>query len=122
LNQRITSARFPYIPIRIAIAGNPNPGTIEVDAFVDTGFDGDVVLPESFILELGEPRTTARWRMADGSLVVTGSYAANVELVGLPGQHPVRVSLLGPQAFVGRALTDRFRLILDHGRQVIVEP
>jgi hypothetical protein len=32
------------------------------------------------------------------------------------------ITALGDEPIVGRGVTDRFRLILDHGTQVIVEP
>jgi hypothetical protein len=35
---------------------------------------------------------------------------------------PVVISFLGEEALIGRAVTDRFRLTLDHGQRVIVEP
>jgi hypothetical protein len=38
------------------------------------------------------------------------------------GSVDVLVTVLGDEPIVGRGVTDRFRLVLDHGERVIVEP
>jgi hypothetical protein len=38
------------------------------------------------------------------------------------GPFPVVVTSLGDEPLIGRRLTDRFRVIEDHGARVIVEP
>ena len=47
----LTSARFPYIPLTVMV--NKRSETIE--ALLDTGFDGDIILPEG-LLTNGNPR------------------------------------------------------------------
>jgi predicted aspartyl protease len=90
-----------------------------IEALVDTGFDGDVVLPAGTVTAAPDFETT--WRLADGSRVRSSTYVAEVELRRLSGSYPVMASVLGDEFFVGRGLTDRFLLVLDHGRQLTVE-
>jgi hypothetical protein len=59
--------------------------------------------------------------MADGSRVATRVYLGSAELTGLSGSYPIAIAALGDEAIVGRGLTDRFLLILDHGRRLTIE-
>jgi predicted aspartyl protease len=93
----------------------------EVEAFVDTGFDGALILPLGSLPDDLEPDTHATWQLADGFELDAEAYLGQVELAGITGVYPVMISLLGEEAIVGRRLTDSFRLILDHGMRVIVE-
>ncbi len=120
MNQRLVSSRFPFIPIRVTVVGSTV--VADVEALIDTGFDGDVVLPEIWLDALGPPDKELKWRIADGSEVLTASYAANVQLVGIDGSYPAVLSVLGTEVIVGRGVTDRFLVSLDHGQSVIVEP
>jgi predicted aspartyl protease len=75
---------------------------LEVEALVDTGFDGALVLPGWPVPGGGSPDTHMTWRLADGSMVDAPAYAAEVHLLGLDGVYPVLVSILGDEAVVGR--------------------
>ena len=47
----VTSAHFPYLTIRVTIR-QPlarNQQEIRIEALVDTGFDGGVVIPKEFL-------------------------------------------------------------------------
>ncbi len=114
---RVVSARFPYLPIRLTIRGQP----IALEAFLDTGFDGDIVIPPGLLAIDAAPDNHLLWILADGSPVHAPAYLATVEM-GPLGTYPVAVTILGDETIIGRRLTDRFRVILDHGREVIVEP
>lgn len=114
---RVGSARFPYVPIRLVVGQQ----VIEVEAFLDTGFDGDVVMPRGSVRR-GTRRTSyLYWTLPDNSVVSAPAYPGTVE-IGRLGSFPVLVTVLGDEPIIGRRLTDRFRVILDHGSAVIVEP
>ena len=116
-NERLESSHFPYLPLRVQIGGR----SYDLDALVDTGFDGDVTVPASlFGIELPE-RSEVHGHLADGSVVLIPSYAAEVRL-GRQGPFPIFLLVLGDEPSVGRGITDRFRLILDHGERVVLEP
>ena len=113
----LIGARFPYLPLTLATKGQ----TISVEALVDTGFDGAVVLPLRLLPSGIVPRLYTRWVLADGSTVQTQACSATVQL-GAFEPFDIVIVLLGDEPILGRGVTDRFAVTLDHGRQVIVTP
>jgi predicted aspartyl protease len=122
LNDNINSLPFPYVRIRLRIAGQQTDIEVEEDAFLDTGFDGHVLLPTALLDQLGVPELTRNWMLADGSPVVSYTYSGVIELAGIPQPIPASVDVLGDEVLIGKRLIEPFRVILDHGREVIVEP
>ena len=116
-NWVVESWRFPYLPIELTAAGR----TAHIEAFIDTGFDGDVVAPGTFFTGSSAPSDSLRWRLADGSQIVAPAYRGELR-IGSVVVAPVVVTALGDEPIVGRGVIDRFGLILDHGRRVVVEP
>ena len=114
--------RFPYVAVTIRFPGPKDLPDIKTELLVDTGFDGDVILPNSYIDQLGNAEGLIRWQLADGSTVSAPLYECSIQLSGLPSFFPATVSLLGAEGLVGRSITDRVRLILDHGERVLIEP
>lgn len=117
LDRRLESDRFPFLPLVIETLGR----TLDVEALVDTGFDGDVALPTDLLVGSGMPNGYAHWILADGTQVLAPGFSATVELPGFD-PFPIVVSAIGHRPVVGRGVTDRFTLILDHGQRIIVEP
>ena len=62
--------------------------------------------------------------VADGSTVLAPSYLGRVEVaeLGDAGTFPAVISVLGDEPILGRSLTNRFSITLDHGRRVIIQP
>lgn len=58
--------------------------------------------------------------LADESRVRAPIYRGTVR-VGSLSPFPVDVTALGDVPIVGRGVTDRYTIILDHGRRVILE-
>jgi clan AA aspartic protease len=58
-------------------------GSVEIDAWVDTGFDGDLMVSAELLsmLEVSAPLQTMAW-LADGSLMESSSFAVNVDWNG----------------------------------------
>ncbi len=108
--------RCPYLPLALDLGSRSE----SVEAFIDTGFDGDVALPAD-LLQGSRPVANFNCVLADGSEVKTPVYRGRVR-VGDLGVCPVDIIEIGDEPVVGREITDRFTLILDHGRQVRVEP
>jgi predicted aspartyl protease len=117
MNGRLVSDRFPYLPIRLTIRGT----TFTLEALLDTGFDGDVIVPTGVISERLPPNNQITWTLADGSEVTAPVYLGRVALEGL-GTVPVSMSIIGTEPLVGLNLAKRFAVTLDHGERVIVEP
>lgn len=117
MNERFESLRFPYLPLRIDLRGR----TYDVEALVDTGFEGDITLPPEMIGIDARTSYGIGAYLADGSRVEVRVYPGEVRL-RQAGPFPVFILALGDEPTVGRRITDRFRLTLDHGERVILEP
>lgn len=121
MKKTLTSTRYPYIPLTVVV--NKRSETIE--ALLDTGFDGDLILPEGLLTNGKPPDSYLRFTLADQvTNVLTPAYLGMVEMaeLGEAGVSAAIIGVLGNEALIGRNLARRFRIILDHGRQVIVEP
>jgi clan AA aspartic protease len=95
--------------------------TEEVQALLDTGFDGFVIVPPDLIADREPPDAQLQYALADGSIVTASVYRGTVQ-VGSLGPFRVIVTLLGDEPIIGRQLIERFTITLDHGARVIVEP
>ena len=116
VSRRLVSSRFPYLPITVSIRQR----AWNFDALIDTGFDGDLVVPLG-ALAGDEGDAYLPYRLADGSTSVCEAFLGMVDLAGL-GRFPAGIMALGDECLIGRGMTDQLRLILDHGQQVIAEP
>ncbi len=121
MKKSLTSARFPYIPLTVVV--NKRRETIE--ALLDTGFDGDIILPEGLLTNGKPPDSYLRFPLADQiTNVFVPAYLGTVEIaeLGDAGVSAAIIGILGSEPILGRNLARRFRITLDHGRQVILEP
>ena len=119
----VTSAHFPYLTIRVTIR-QPlarNQQEIQLEALVDTGFDGGVVIPKDALDPSLTPVRYLPWALADDSQVLLPAFLADVQIGTLP---PVRtiVMPLGDEPLLGRHVTNHFGIFLDHGTKITVEP
>jgi hypothetical protein len=113
----VESRRFPYAPFSITVGRT----THHLEALIDTEFEGDVVLPED-LLVTGQRRVGHQIvRPAGGTEMYVPIYLG-VLTIGDFIPVWVRIVALGDEALAGRGVIDRYRVILDHGRRVIVEP
>ena len=117
MTQLPESDRFPYLPVHLEIGEH----RYDLDALVDTGFTGDSSVPAS-VIPNGHPADfEVRATLADGSQISVPGYLARVR-VGAEPSFPIILLALGDEPIVGLGVTNRFRLILDHGQRVIIEP
>jgi predicted aspartyl protease len=114
---RIVSTRFPYIPIHLAIDGYRDA----FDAMLDTGFDGDIVVPVGHLPNVVTPADQLPVRLADGSQMLVATHVGVVR-IGVMEVADVLVYVLGDVPLIGTNLIRHFAVTLDHGRRVIVEP
>jgi len=117
MSQGFTSSRFPYLPLLVSVRQRSEA----VEALVDTGFDGDVSVPPGTVTAGEPPDGYSPWILADGSEVLTPAYDGTVQL-GSFARFPAIVIALGDEPVPGRGVTDRFRVILEHGRRLLIEP
>lgn len=114
---RLIAIRFPYLPLTLVVRGR----MMMVEALLDTGFNGYVIVPPGLVRDDQPPDLQQRWSLADGSPVETAAYLGPVRLEDL-GTFDAPITVFGDEALVGRRLIDRFTIILDHGTRLIVGP
>jgi predicted aspartyl protease len=113
----VISERFPFVPVIIEFASDVR----EVEALLDTGFDGDLVLPAPMI-PVGQPvLSRTSFRLADETSIHVPVFRA-AAVVGGARVRPVLVAAVGGVPMIGRRLIRHFAVLLDHGRRVVVEP
>lgn len=110
------SSRFPYLKLTIKVLSR----NLKVEALVDTGFSGEVVLPSEMIMNGQPPKGYSRWTLADGSTKLAPNFLGTVR-IGKFKPIDVSIAVLGDEPLIGRGLTDRFKVIFDHGKKIIVE-
>ena len=108
--------------VTLTILGPAGP-TREVEAVVDTGFNGFLTLPTALITELRLPfASMGRATLADGSEITYGVYGVSVLWDGQPRQ--IQADATGTTPLVGMLLLDRHSLYVeveDRGR-VVIQP
>ena len=117
----LTSTHFPYIPVTVVLTKR----TETVEALLDTGFEGDLILPEGLLTNGKPPDSYLRFTLADQvTTVLAPTYLGRVEVaeLGDAGFYAAIISVLGTEAIIGRNLVRHFHIALDHGRQVIIRP
>ena len=112
----MTSLRFPFVPVRIELGGR----VFEETAILDTGFDGEVVIPQSRAEGL-QPDDSARFVFPDGTVVEPDIFRGIVQLADMEPTI-AEIAALGTEFIVGIRILSRYEVILDHGQRVIVNP
>lgn len=114
----VTASREPVI--RLIVSG-PQGQTQEVDAIIDTGFDGFLTLPSGLIAALGLPwRRRGRAMLADGSDSLFDVHEATVVWDG--SSRRIAVDAVDIDPLVGMALLDGHELTIQavRGGRVVI--
>ena len=114
----VITAAYPYVEIQFAVGAFRSQTLL---AYVDTGFDGYLVIPATEASVLGLPQFTAPWELGDGSVVQAEEYRGEIHVTGLAVTIPARITLLGEEYLVGRGVVDRLRMTFDHGQRLLLE-
>jgi len=119
--QSVRSTRFPCLPVHVRLGNLQYPGfEFDLDALVDTGFDGGLTVPQGLIPATVPLLGDLTCNLADGSSMTAFSYLGFVSVGSLQAV-PAIVLTLSHQTLLGRAVTNRFRLSFLYGRQVLLE-
>lgn len=120
--QAVTSSNFPYLKVHVLISNQQYPDhEFDVEPLVDTGFDGGLAVPQQMIPATVTPAGQSMWELADGTEITAFWYFGYVTVGQLPPV-PTVVITLDNNPLLGRHVTDKFRLIFDRGRRLVVEP
>src|SRR5437762_8647821 len=111
--QGAVNARLEGV-VRLRVRG-PGGSAIDVDAVVDSGFTGSLMLPAATVAALGLARRSGgRAVLADGSVRQIDLYAGDAAWDG--GWRPVLISAVGDEALLG------MRLLAGHQLRIEVVP
>ena len=116
--KRAISVQFPFVEVEWEVRDQRGQAT----AFVDTGFDGYLILPDEYIRRFGTPDAVDWWQLADGSVLTAPAYEGFVSIKGIDERLPAKVVLLGNEIVIGLKFLRRYLVILERGQRVIVEP
>lgn len=94
---------------------------MKINALIDTGFDGDIVVPSKMITNGHPPNGYSRWTLADGNTILAPYFLGSIKIGGYKALS-VSITTLGDESLIGRGVTDKFKIIFDHGKKVTVEP
>ena len=117
MRRHLVSSHFPYIPIHVQVQGKIK----NFDALIDTGFDGNVIMPRHELMNGEPPAGYLPCKLADGSKIAAPFYEGIIKIGKLPSL-TIIILAMGDEPLIGRGVTDRFKVIFDHGKKVIVEP
>lgn len=118
INGRVTVYREAVISLSVK---GPEDQYTEIDAVIDTGFNGFLTLPASLIQELGLVwRRRGRAMLADGSESLFDIYEATITWDGRPRR--IAVDEVNCDPLIGMSLLYGYELtvqVVDGGRVVI---
>ena len=120
--QAVANSNFPYLRVHVRIGNQQYPDhEFDVEPLVDTGFAGDLAVPRKLIPATVTPSGLSEWELADGTEISAFWFFGYVT-IGQLSPVPTVIITLNSHALLGRHVTDRFRVIFDHGRRLLVEP
>ncbi len=106
---------YPYLRVRRRV----HERDFDVLGFVDTGYDGGLVIPESEQIGLPESAAIIPIQLGDGTRMRIGEYVGTLVLEGR--QLKVTVLFLGNEYLIGREVVDQLRLCFHRGEYLEVE-
>jgi predicted aspartyl protease len=115
------SGRFPYLLVHVRIGNLQYPDCeFDVEALVDTGFDGGLTVPPGYIPDRVRSIGQIKCDLADGSTVFANYYGGFVSVGALQPMATI-VIVLPHEPLPGRAVTNHYRLSFLYGREVVLE-
>lgn len=113
----LTSEDYPYLEVQVMVRDYKT----QVRAYLDTGFDGYLIVPLSLATNLGMEDCVTQWELGDGSLIEAKEYFGAIEIPGLRTSLPARITSLGDEFLIGRGIIDQLRVTFDHGQKIEVK-
>lgn len=112
----VVSNFFPYLEVAFEVRGFERKEL----AYLDTGFDGFLIIPSRLASSLGDPDFVSRWELGDNSLTYGADYLGEISIVGLSERIKGQVTCLGDEWMLGLGILNHFKIVFDHGRSIEV--
>ena len=115
----ISTEHYPYLRIVVEVRGVRFEGL----ALLDTGYTGELVIPESTLEQgIGMPAEHTNIEVGDNRIVDSPTYLGSLEIIGFPSIPGVVVNVMGDEYIIGLGILDLFSVTFDYGQRVIVRP
>jgi clan AA aspartic protease len=112
MNGRVDAIGRALVPVRLK--ATPHGPSAVFDAWVDTGFTGELVLPLPIIQSLTLSQSgTVSAELANGEAVVVGTYSCVIDWFGMEQRIEV-VASKGTIPLLGVGLLRKHRLTVDY--------
>jgi hypothetical protein len=92
-----------------------------VTARIDTGFDGDVVIPDTIHPADVQPIGRKPYRMANDAIEEAPYFDGQI-FIDPFAPFDVRIVVLGSEVLIGMRALRHFTVTFDHGERVIIAP
>lgn len=116
VQNKVVSSRFPYLPIEVTIKQHKQ----SLEALLDTGFDGYVVLPPGVMTNGEAPDLYESCKLADDSVIRVPIFIGAAKL-GKRKLNKITFLVMGDEPIIGREVIKYFKIVLDHGQKIILE-
>lgn len=105
--------------IRVPVSASSNANRIELPVWIDTAFNGGLVIPRKQVAELGlMKQSSAEAVLADGSTVQLETFACFFDWFGNSYETQI-VASDGEYPLLGTMLLDGHRLEIDYGAKTV---
>ncbi len=105
--------------VRVHLRASAANAPLELDAWIDTGFTGDLVLPKAIVSVLQLPQSgTTGAELGDGSTVILNTYTCWIDWFEAERQLEV-VANNGQIALLGVGLLRDHRLVVDYAAGMV---
>ncbi len=115
----IESTNYPYLDIRVEIQGVQLQGP----ALLDTGYTGELIIPERTLALLGPPIDNRNIFLGNNQPVLSPWYMGTLQIIGVAEDfRSTFIQVIGDEYIMGREILDLFEITFDHGQRVVVRP
>ncbi|MBI3538613.1 MAG: hypothetical protein HY070_13785 [Chloroflexi bacterium] len=106
---------YPYLRASCRVHGHE----FDVLGFVDTGYDGGLVIPKSQRIGLPKSMSIIPIQLGDGTRTSAEEFVGTLVVEDM--QLEVTVLFLGNEYLIGREVVDQFRLCFHRGEYLEIE-
>lgn len=112
----LISSHFPYFPVKVTVKQR----IFDVEALLDTGFDGEIILPSGLATNGELPYWYVDCKLANESVVKIPAFKCSLKLANKK-INEVTALIMGDEPVIGREIIKHFKITLDHGRKISLE-